>query len=269
MVHGIQGRPEQFRFLTETLPGDTLINCLLLPGHGAGVKQFRHSDQGIWLSAVIDAATDMRLKCDNIIFVGHSMGCLLGLIAEQNNPGLFSSMILLCCPFSIRLTFRYMKNNILSFQKEPTDPFVLATKEANSVSAKTPLAYISCKTNEASVCPCQILFCRSGRNCQPTICFYRQGKRGGYCPFVAKLRSPLFFCRSKKRNYRGFAERVYRNCQNGSVVNEQRNHFKCFSCVAQRRILYDNDRDNNVNRHCFIHAVISRRVECVVLMTRD
>ncbi|MBR0235314.1 MAG: alpha/beta hydrolase [Clostridia bacterium] len=144
MVHGIQGRPEQFRFLTETLPGDTLINCLLLPGHGAGVKQFRHSDQGIWLSAVIDAATDMRLKCDNIIFVGHSMGCLLGLIAEQNNPGLFSSMILLCCPFSIRLTFRYMKNNILSFQKEPTDPFVLATKEANSVSAKTPLAYISC-----------------------------------------------------------------------------------------------------------------------------
>ena len=144
MVHGIQGRPEQFRFLTETLPEDTLINCLLLPGHGAGVMQFRHSDRSTWLSAVIDAAMDMRLKCDKIIFVGHSMGCLLGLIAEQKHPGLFSGMIMLCCPFSLRPTFRYVKNNILSFQKKPTDRFVLATKEANSVSARTPLAYILC-----------------------------------------------------------------------------------------------------------------------------
>ena len=144
LVHGIQGRPEQLHFLTEALPENTLINCLLLPGHGADVAQFRRSGQKEWLSSVLDAARDMRLHCGKVIFVGHSMGCLLGLLAEQKNLGLFSGMILLCCPFSLRLTFRYLKNNILSFRKEPSDPYVLATKEANSVSARSPFAYVFC-----------------------------------------------------------------------------------------------------------------------------
>lgn len=144
MVHGIQGSPKQFSFLADALPNDIITTCLLLPGHGAGVSQFRQSGQKLWLSSVVDAASEMRFQCSNLIFVGHSMGCLLGLLAEKENPGLFDSMILLCCPFSLRPTFRYLKNNMLSFQKEPVDPYVLATKEANSVHASTPFAYLSC-----------------------------------------------------------------------------------------------------------------------------
>lgn len=144
LVHGIQGSPKQLHFLTEALPRNTIVSNLLLPGHGAGVSQFRHSGQEQWLLAVVDAAQKLRIKCNKVIFVGHSMGCLLGLLAEKENPGLFSDMILLCCPFSLHLTFRYLKNNILSFKKDPSDPYVLATKEANSVSAKNPLAYFFC-----------------------------------------------------------------------------------------------------------------------------
>ena len=144
MVHGIQGSPIQFSFLAKALPTDIMTIGLLLPGHGAGVSQFRRSGQEMWLSSVVNVAREMRSQCSNLIFVGHSMGCLLGLLAEQETPGLFDSMILLCCPFSLRLTFRYLKNNVLSFQKEPVDPYVLATKEANSVSVSTPFAYIFC-----------------------------------------------------------------------------------------------------------------------------
>ncbi len=144
MVHGIQGSPKQFSFLADALPNDIITTCLLLPGHGAGVSQFRQSGQKLWLSSVVDAACEMRFQCSNLIFVGHSMGCLLGLLAEKENPGLFDGMILLCCPFSLRLTFRYLKNNALSFQKKPVDPYVLATKEANGVNASTPFAYLFC-----------------------------------------------------------------------------------------------------------------------------
>ena len=144
MVHGIQGNPKQFSFLTEALPTDIMTNCLLLPGHGAGVSQFRRSGQEMWLSSVVNATKKMRVQYRNLVFVGHSMGCLLGLLAEKENPGLFDGMILLCCPFSLRLTFRYLKNNALSFRKKPVDPYVLATKEANGVNASTPFAYLFC-----------------------------------------------------------------------------------------------------------------------------
>ena len=96
MVHGIQGSPKQFSFLAQSLPENVMTNCLLLPGHGEGVAQFKHSGQESWLSALVNAAKDMRQKCRRLVFVGHSMGCLLGLIAEKKNPGLFDHLILLC-----------------------------------------------------------------------------------------------------------------------------------------------------------------------------
>lgn len=144
LVHGIQGRPEQFRFLTDSIPKDTYVNCLLLPGHGAGVRDFRRSGKEEWSSAVSEAAEEMRAQCDRVIFVGHSMGCLLGILSANTEPGLFDGMLLLCCPFSVRMTLRYPINNLRSVRKAPKDPYVRAVKEANSVSAACPLAYLTC-----------------------------------------------------------------------------------------------------------------------------
>ena len=144
LVHGIQGSPKQFRFLTDTLSKNACINCLMLPGHGAGIREFRRSGKEEWLSVVLDAAEKMRAQCDRVIFVGHSMGCLLGVLSANNHPGVFDRMLLLCCPFSLHLTFRYLKYSVLSVQKAPTNPYIRATKEANSVSAACPLAYLTC-----------------------------------------------------------------------------------------------------------------------------
>ncbi|MBR0303473.1 MAG: alpha/beta hydrolase [Clostridia bacterium] len=143
-VHGIQGGPQQFDFLTERLPASVAYRNVLLPGHGATVKEFRRSGANEWLAAVTQASADMRDKCEELYFVGHSMGCLLGLLTEDE-LNCFSRMIMICAPFYVRLTARYFKINFsAALKKQTNDPFVLATRKANSVSAKHAASYLFC-----------------------------------------------------------------------------------------------------------------------------
>ena len=109
-VHGIQGKPSQFDFLTEQLPSDLSICNILLPGHGATTEEFKKADSEDWLDAVREESLAMSRRCERLIFVGHSMGCLLGLLIHQEQK-LFSSMLLICCPFCLHPTFRYFRNS--------------------------------------------------------------------------------------------------------------------------------------------------------------
>lgn len=145
-VHGIQGHPRQLQFLIDLLPEGTPYRNVLLPGHGADVKAFRRSGREAWLTAVRKAAGELRGQCDRLVFVGHSMGCLLGLLTEQAAPGTSSDMMLLCCPFRIRPTCRYLRNNLLASRpaKPTDDPFVQAAREANGVTAAHPAQYLTC-----------------------------------------------------------------------------------------------------------------------------
>lgn len=144
-VHGIQGKPNQFDYLIERMPSSVLVNNLLLPGHGATTKEFKKAAKEQWLDAVKNASAHMSAKCDHIIFVGHSMGCLLGLLAQQELK-LYSAMLLLCCPFTLRPTWRYFKNSIsANLTKGKTDdPFIKAAWDANGVSAKHSFSYLFC-----------------------------------------------------------------------------------------------------------------------------
>ena len=144
-VHGIQGSPRQFHFLLQDLPDSVLCRNILLPGHGATTKEFKQADALQWLNAVKKESLRLREQCDQVIFVGHSMGCLLGLLTQQEYD-LFSGTLLVCCPFFIRPTFRYFRNNMLaSITKGKTnDPFIKATWEANSVSSKSVFSYLFC-----------------------------------------------------------------------------------------------------------------------------
>ena len=145
-VHGIQGSPSQFDFLINRLPDSVTVCNVLLPGHGTTIREFRNSSSSQWLPAVRDVAQKMKSQCERLYFVGHSMGCLLGLLIENELPGVFSGMLLLCCPFRIRLTYRYLRNNLLASRpaKPTDDPFVQAAREANSVTAASPAQYVTC-----------------------------------------------------------------------------------------------------------------------------
>ena len=145
-VHGIQGQPRQFQFLLERLPEDVQVRNLLLPGHGAGMSAFRRSGRDQWLAAVRQAAVELREQYGRLAFVGHSMGCLLGLEIERELSGVFAGMLLLCCPFHLRPTPRYFRNNLLASrpERETDDAFVRAAREANGVAAAYPAQYLTC-----------------------------------------------------------------------------------------------------------------------------
>lgn len=144
-VHGIQGCPRQFQWLMDALPPDTAYLNLLLPGHGAGLSAFRRSGRREWQAAVDGAARELRKSHDRVLFVGHSMGCLLGLQALRNADISCDSMLLLNCPLVIRPTLRYFRYAFLaSAPGHQEDPFVQAARAANSVRTSSPLLYLTC-----------------------------------------------------------------------------------------------------------------------------
>lgn len=144
-VHGIQGSPRQFDFLVEKMPQGVLCHSILLPGHGATLAEFRASGADDWLSAVLRESEEMRSRCSRLIYVGHSMGCLLGLMAEREKK-IYSEMFFLCCPFYIRVTMRYLRSGLCAMKKraQPEDKFAAAFKRANSIPARGALASLFC-----------------------------------------------------------------------------------------------------------------------------
>lgn len=106
-VHGIQGQPEQFRFLMESLPREVEIRAPLLPGHGRSAKEFRRSGRKQWLAAVQKETEALLARGFRVVYVGHSMGCLLGLRVSQMLEHPYGGMLLLCCPFRILLRDRH------------------------------------------------------------------------------------------------------------------------------------------------------------------
>ena len=143
-VHGIQGSPRQFDWLVKCLPEDVDYECVLLPGHGSSVQDFRRSGAAEWEAHVRELCADAAKRYERIIYAGHSMGCLLGICAA--NEGLcFDGMLLLACPLALKPTLRYFINNLRAVgAKNPSDPYVQAVQQANGVHAVSPLQYLSC-----------------------------------------------------------------------------------------------------------------------------
>ena len=143
-VHGIQSGPERFSEVERALAGRFDVVRLLLPGHGSDVRSFRTSGMDAWQACVDEEIDDLRRKYRRIVYLGHSMGGLLGIDACLRGHCV-DAMILLACPLRIRMTWRYLCNSVCAVLGWwDQNPFVHATRLGNSVQARHPWEYLSC-----------------------------------------------------------------------------------------------------------------------------
>ena len=94
-VHGIQGSPKQFEWMIESLPSDVDAINVLLPGHGSDVRNFRKIHMSTWKEYICELTDRLNEKYDYVFYVGHSMGCLLGIDALMKKRRCYRAMILM------------------------------------------------------------------------------------------------------------------------------------------------------------------------------
>ncbi len=133
-VHGIQGQPKQFQFLTDALPSSVEGRAILLPGHGKTAREFHAVGRADWQAAVRKETEALLAQGKRVLYVGHSMGCLLGLSVSRELGAPYAGMLLLGCPFRIRFLGRFVGDPLRSIgRKREEDPRDRASREGNSV----------------------------------------------------------------------------------------------------------------------------------------
>lgn len=134
-VHGIQGQPKQFQFLIDALPPEIEFRAPMLPGHGSNAKAFHAAGRKEWLLALRRETQALLDEGKRVLYVGHSMGCLLGLKISKELGDPYAGMLLLCCPFYPIITGG-LRNGLRCYRRVRgrEDPRVEASRSANSVS---------------------------------------------------------------------------------------------------------------------------------------
>lgn len=132
-VHGIQGQPKQFQFLIDALPEGVEVRAPLLPGHGTTARDFHAARRIDWLAAVRAETQALLAEGKRVVYVGHSMGCLLGLLISRELGNPYAGMLLLCCPFRPRIAGRLGDLFRSIGRKRGEDPRLAASLEGNSV----------------------------------------------------------------------------------------------------------------------------------------
>lgn len=160
-VHGIQGSPEQFRELAACLPEGIDYVSLLIPGHGGSLRDFRRAGKREWLEYFCGLCGKLRENYEKVFFVGHSLGCLIGIETAASGVICFDGMLLIACPIRIRPSMRYFAMGWRAIvPNASSDAYVLAAREANSVAVKHPPELLTCVKPYAGLV---ILIAQAGR----------------------------------------------------------------------------------------------------------
>ena len=139
-VHGIVGNNRIFDFLTPLLPESFESKYITLKGHSGDALAFSKTSMSEWKEQVDSAVAEMKTRCDHIVAVGHSMGCLL--IMDQAAKGNVSGLFLLNPPLRISARFSLVGNAVKVMIGHTADPVTQAAKEAYGVSIDfNPLHY--------------------------------------------------------------------------------------------------------------------------------
>ena len=87
----------------------------------------------------------LNKKYRQVFFVGHSMGCLLGIDTFMRSRGCYSAMILLACPLYVNLTWKCIFNSLeIVFGRKSNNKFIQTARNANSVYVEYPIQYLLC-----------------------------------------------------------------------------------------------------------------------------
>ncbi len=89
VLHGFLGSPASSHPMAKYLAGKGLtVHCPLLPGHGEFPNKLVYGSKERWIEAAEDGLTFIRQRCDELFYLGHSMGTVLSayLSVEKLNP---------------------------------------------------------------------------------------------------------------------------------------------------------------------------------------
>jgi len=118
-IHGFMGSPDHFVDLAELVyeHGCSTLS-ILLPGHGAGMREFVRSDMDDWTRHVQEEIDKVRDKYKTIFLVGHSMGGLLAINASLVKANRIAGLVLIAVPMKLNLKSVYLKLRLLTFPRE-------------------------------------------------------------------------------------------------------------------------------------------------------
>ena len=131
-IHGIVGNNRIFDFLKPLVPTCFESMTLTLKGHGGDALDFSRSSMSEWKVQVESALADMKSRCEHILAVGHSMGCLL--LMDQCAKGNVSGLFLLNPPIRISPRLALFSNAIKVAIGRTDNPVTQAAKKAYGVS---------------------------------------------------------------------------------------------------------------------------------------
>ncbi|MEL7603888.1 MAG: alpha/beta fold hydrolase [Bacillota bacterium] len=104
-IHGFLGSPRQFQYLEPVVRS---CGCdayaLLLPGHGGTLGDFVRVGRTQWQAYTLREVERLRAEYDNILLVGHSMGCLLAVQAALRDPSGIRGILALALPLYMRVS---------------------------------------------------------------------------------------------------------------------------------------------------------------------
>ncbi len=89
VLHGFLGSPASSRPMAKYLAGKGLtVHCPLLPGHGEFPNKLVYGSKEKWIEAAEDSLTFLLQRCDELFYLGHSMGTVLSayLSVEKFKP---------------------------------------------------------------------------------------------------------------------------------------------------------------------------------------
>jgi len=134
-IHGIQGSPDQFVPLYDSVPADWSIVNILLDGHGGGVRDFSRTSMDKWKSQVEKVTDELAARCERLVIVGHSMGTFFAMDTARRLPDKVSGLFLLCVPLVISLTPRACLNSMRVVLTSPPDknPVIADARKAYSI----------------------------------------------------------------------------------------------------------------------------------------